>query len=1851
MGNKNRKLASKLLVIYVITLLVVQPAFPAVSTISKLFSMETGAEEIVSYTEELDTEDEIVSEVNEQETLPVETVVEESTTTNAEIPTWTTSNEGKDAITTQNVVLGQTYIAPQNSAVTVTFTKLPVEAGLLSIKEIVLTANEVAATKALSNIAYDITANMPEGSYEYDLTLPKPESLDSEFEVKFAESRNDLASPETITQVTKVEANNVVVEDLNHFTIFILTDAADITYTDPSNWNGNYNQGYEGSSVHHYDPNPGVGNSATWNFPDVTGTYYVYVSWSTHTNRTQHAPYTLNYSGGTYSFEINQELLADQVTTGSAGQWSGWYRVGATPFSLNNSSTLVLATVDNSDDTNHVIADEVLLIPDTVPIVNALRTNDTTPEISGTISIDDSPRTVTVSVNSNSYNVTADASGNWILVNDTISPALLEGIYDIEVTYTNMGGSVINDVTINELTIDLTGPVIPGNPGWGQSTPTAGYLGDGVGITKFKTCGSYIKNDGSYRGLWGEASDPAGILRYERQVRGAVTYNGNESTNYTSTFIPGISGGANDGNYYVRIRAIDSLGNSSIDNATWSNTSNFLTWCKLTIDTIAPSAPVVTLTDPINLSNYTSVSITGTAESSSTLNYTISDGVNNITGTGSVDGAGNFNISGINVSSLADGTLSLTATVTDLAGNTGVDSVIYTTTKDTVLPTVGTVSVTNNYNPYVRGNNFTVRMNASDLSGISNCEYTLNYADAEPTWNVGTYDGTRCETGSLSASDGDTLEINMRAFDQVGNVKTGAYIVRISDVYIPIVDSLTISPDVLGHTSSNPTLIAQISDTVSPINRCQYQYRVNTGVWSAWALGAWSPSTDPRTGTCSVPLTGFDNHDIVNFRVRGRDSTNRNSSNMTITKTIDATIPATSLTSPTSSSIWNSAIQLTGQSIDNLGISKVEIYYSTTNANEWNLITKIDNELINTPFNWSSAWTPLVEGVYDIKAYAIDAVGNIENTAYSLGVIYDVTAPNSPVNISPLSADYKNTTGLVLDWSDESDPNGPVTYYYESFWGVSGHYGPVATGYNSFINAPGTPDNIYNWHAKACDRVGNCSDWGELSKLTVDSTFPILSVTDNVDLGPTQSDTITFKVSDTNKNDSTLGFALTSDKLVCNQSLTFSLGNTATFADESNNGKYICFRGSDLAGNTSYLVSSNPLNIDRTAPTTTVSIQGDLDETKNIPNANGWHGQGWYETYDNVNVQIATGDSVNDFINYQVLSGDVSCPIANDSSYALSVSHNTNLNFEVNGTDGVYTLCYYGEDFAGNFETTVHKQILKIDNSIPSYTLKEMNGNLVNDVYYIKSSDVSLKVDVSDEFSGYTRGRFDLYNADSNHVCTTKIDTNQDNDLPAELSTTRTLTKAGLADGNYCFRVWVYDDVQNKSWFPTNGDGWIKFVVDTVSPIFDLQNITLNEGDEIPEIYEFIKENPEELELICTPSVITENNMIVESYNSSKETLISCSGTDLAGNTTTHETKLIVNNVSPTVQITTTPGDFTNELSITMSANISANVSAGNQIASYLWSEGNFANCAGTGTSVITPATPGSYTCKLTVTDIDGDSATALKTVAVTENNPTVYLYSNEDTLPFDGIINVGAGTNFTVIASVVNGDAPFTYAFREICQGTNSVSNTMNLTVGSYSCYVTVTDSNGDIAYASVPIVVSGGIGAGQVAGADDNASNEESTSPTSYPSNNTNSVKGEQTCSKTQNLSGTVFVDENDNDKRDENEKGTENVEITIYDEDNEKVATTKTNSEGKWEVKLCPGDYRSEISKNTLPKDTKVKDESTITSVVYSDLDTENVDFVLAEDKDFAFVWWWILVILIPVIGLGVVYYFIEKQKRIN
>ena len=154
------------------------------------------------------------------ETTSIPEIIDPTQTPNAtSTPTVAPSNW-----TFENIEINKEYVFPQNDEVKLKFTKLPVETGNIKIEEITLSLEQIKQTGSLSDKAYDITSDMVDGTFSYDLSLPVPESSKGKnVEIKFAEQISNISSMESLDSSVSEQKDTVLATNIDHFTIFIVS--------------------------------------------------------------------------------------------------------------------------------------------------------------------------------------------------------------------------------------------------------------------------------------------------------------------------------------------------------------------------------------------------------------------------------------------------------------------------------------------------------------------------------------------------------------------------------------------------------------------------------------------------------------------------------------------------------------------------------------------------------------------------------------------------------------------------------------------------------------------------------------------------------------------------------------------------------------------------------------------------------------------------------------------------------------------------------------------------------------------------------------------------------------------------------------------------------------------------------------------------------------------------------------------------------------------------------------------------------------------------------------------------------------------------------------------------------------------------------------------------------------------------------------------------------------------------------------------------------------------------------------------------------------------------------------------
>ncbi len=225
---------------------------------------------------------------------------------------------------------------------------------------------------------------------------------------------------------------------------------------------------------------------------------------------------------------------------------------------------------------------------------------------------------------------TADGTGTWSF----LTPALADGLHDFAATagLINGGNSLATSQMSGTLavTIDATAPI----------SPTIMSFSTDSG-----TVGDHITNDNTPT-LTGTAEANSTINVYDgATLLGSTVTNGAGAWSYTTAAL-------NDGAHNFTSTATDAAGNTGAASIALN----------LTIDTFAPTAPSITSDAIVNMNH---AALSGVAEANSLVK--VYDGAT-LLGSTTADAGGSWNFV---TGALANGSHSLAAVDTDIAGNTG----------------------------------------------------------------------------------------------------------------------------------------------------------------------------------------------------------------------------------------------------------------------------------------------------------------------------------------------------------------------------------------------------------------------------------------------------------------------------------------------------------------------------------------------------------------------------------------------------------------------------------------------------------------------------------------------------------------------------------------------------------------------------------------------------------------------------------------------------------------------------------------------------------------------------------------------------------------------------------------------------------------------------------------------------------------------------------------------------------------------------------------------------------------------------------------------------------------------------
>ncbi len=634
----------------------------------------------------------------------------------------------------------------------------------------------------------------------------------------------------------------------------------------------------------------------------------------------------------------------------------------------------VTATDDAGNVGTDATANELVVQPTLTVTVNTLLTNDTTPELTGTV--DDLNAEVELTVNGVTYAAVNNADGTWTLPGGDIAVPLepespnKTATYDVVAVATDPdSGATAQDATLDELTIDLAEPKVTVTP---------------------------LATEDTTPPLQGTVDDPqARIVVTAGGEDYLATNNGNGTWTVPDNAIPVFHGAPvklGYGTYDVVVTATNKAGNAGTDK----------TRSELTVRTV-PQVSVDELR-----TNDTTPELTGRVDNPAdtvivTVNGNTYPAVNN--------GDGTWTLPDNTVAQLTNGAHDVVATATNAQGNSASDTTTDELVVDTVPPqatlksadgvdladTAGTVTTSDttpgfagtldDSNPAAAGIVVTVGGQDYDAEFTG---YQTNDEDEQEAW-------WELKDDVITALAAGTYDVTITVSDEAGNgtARTWTGALRITDIPTVAVDRLTTddrTPALSGTVGSTDAIV------VVTVNGQAYG-AVNYGD------GTWRVLDDTvaslGTGTYDIAVTA------TNANGTGTDGT---AGELTIVEKRTVTILPliTSHASPA----------LTGTVNDPDAI--VEI--------------RVDGHIYKAKNNEDGTWTlkagslsPLGTGTYDVivRATHKDGAYTFDETSDEL-VVVDETLTTITVTLVGKKNNGGKTRGGSISYEDTDGTNVTV---------------------------------------------------------------------------------------------------------------------------------------------------------------------------------------------------------------------------------------------------------------------------------------------------------------------------------------------------------------------------------------------------------------------------------------------------------------------------------------------------------------------------------------------------------------------------------------------------------------------------------------------------------------------------------------------------------------------------------------------------------------------------------------------------------------------------------------------------------
>ncbi|CZZ48563.1 Ig-like domain-containing protein [Enterobacter hormaechei] len=1058
------------------------------------------------------------------------------------------------------------------------------------------------------------------------------------------------------------------------------------------------------------------------------------------------------------------------------GTWSA--AIPSTDVSAWPEGTVKISVTGDSAAGNPItISHDVTVDLATVAIsINALATDDVINAaekgadlvLSGVTTNVEAGQTVTISLNGRIYTTTVDDSGNWTY---TVPSADLAGLKDgdasVQVSVTNVNGNSAS--AGREYSVDATAPSVTINTIATDDILNATEAQSDLAISGTSTA---------------EAGQTVTVSLNGKDYTTTVSANGSWTLNVPAADLAGLT----DGSVTVTASVSDKAGNpASVDHT-------------LTVDVTVPAVTIHTVAgdDVINLAEHNQAQIISGSATGAAAGDTVTVTIGGQSYTTVLDAAGNWSV-GVPanvISGLSDGSVTVTASVTDAAGNTG--SGTHNVTVDTGLPSVSfnAISDDNVLNAVEKGQDLSVSGTSANLAEGTVVTVTLNGKNytattaADGTWSL------TVPAADLSGLGEASYTLSATATNGVGNsISTTANL--LVDTALPTVTINTVAGDnvinaaevAAGQTITGKVANADIGNTVT-VNIGGNTYTATVQSDLTWSV--------------NVPesvLTALGNGDLTVSATVTNDHGNTGTGERDIT--IDASLPGLRVDTVAGDDVINSIehgqnLIVTGSSD---GLAAGTTLTVTVNGKTYAASVLADG-------TWSAAIPAadvgaLAAGTVTVTVAGQSAAGNPVSISHdvtvdlaAVAISIDAIATDDVINAAEKGAD------LVLSGSTSNvEENQTVTITF----GGKSYTAKVDADGNWTATVPssdlaGLKDGDASVQVSVTNVNGNSASAGR--EYSVDATAPTVTIDtvagDNVINGSEAAAGVAISGTTTAEVGQTVTVNLGGNSYTAQVqqggvwSINVPAADLSTLAD---NGYTVQVSVSDAAGNPGS--AGKAITLDTTPPTVSFNVVAGDDVINSVE-----HGQA------QVISGTATGASVGDKLVITIGSNQYTTTVDASGKWSVGVPAS-----DISAlTDGTVTLSATITDSAGNSSTQTHDVV--VNTASVALTVNTLSGD---DVINAAEAGASLVINGSSaQFANGTQVTITLNG--KSYTATIQSDGSWTTTVPAADVGT-------LADGaSYQVSVSAQDSAGNSA------SATHTISVDTTAPVISVNTLS---GDDV----------------------------------------------------------------------------------------------------------------------------------------------------------------------------------------------------------------------------------------------------------------------------------------------------------------------------------------------------------------------------------------------------------------------------------